>query len=245
MEFGDAKLKEKMAEERATQSAKLLDECIEDRSRQVEEARRAGREGMDSLRADLTARLEAAEARKGEAEKKLGVVEGKLRKAEVDVAEAGVKLEQSLSEQSHRLRKEFGDMQDGETRGLVDALDVVKSQRESQDIQLSQLTADLDNLREVRQREADSAQRTIEGLNKSLADALKEARRERGSASDLKLEVASLKRQVEPFKRKVEVSEAEKRRTEEFRSRDVNNLQSLLANEREERAKEALGYQKR
>ena len=50
VELGDAKLKEKMAEERAAQSAKLLDDCIEDRSRQVEEARRAGREAMDTLR---------------------------------------------------------------------------------------------------------------------------------------------------------------------------------------------------
>ena len=58
-------------------------------------------------------------------------------------------------------------------------------------------------------------------------------------------QVASLKRQVEPFKRKVEVSEAEKRRTEEFRARDVSNLQNLLANEREERAREAVSYQKR
>ena len=61
----------------------------------------------------------------------------------------------------------------------------------------------------------------------------------------MKLEVASLRRQIEPFKRKVEVSEAEKKRTEEFRTRDVSNLQALLANEREERAKEAIGYQKR
>ena len=43
----------------------------------------------------------------------------------------------------------------------------------------------------------------------------------------------------------MEVSEAEKRRTEEFRSRDVSNLQNLLANEREERAREAVSYQKR
>ena len=80
------------------------------------------------LRSDLNARLSTAEGRVKEAESKLGDVEIKLRKAEVDLAEAGVKLEQSLSEQSHRLRKEFGDMQDGETRGLQDSLDVVKSQ---------------------------------------------------------------------------------------------------------------------
>ncbi|GMH82027.1 hypothetical protein TrVE_jg194 [Triparma verrucosa] len=245
VELGDAKLKEKMAEERATQSARLLDECIEDRAKQVEEARRSVQETMETQRNELMGRLKAAELRVSEAESKLGSAESKQRAAESAAAQATVTLEQQLSEQAYKLRKEYGDMQDGETRQLADALDVVKSQRESQDIQLSQMTADLENLRDVRQRESESAKRTIEGLNKSLGDALKEARRERGSASDLKLEVASLRRQIEPFKRKVEVSEAEKKRTEEFRTRDVSNLQALLANEREERAKEAIGYQKR
>ncbi|GMI17045.1 hypothetical protein TrLO_g15324 [Triparma laevis f. longispina] len=245
VELGDAKLKEQMAEERASQSAKLLDECIEDRAKQVEEARRSVQETMETQRNELMGRLKAAELRVSEAESKLGGAESKQRAAESAAAQATVTLEQQLSEQAYKLRKEYGDLQDGETRQLTDALDVVKSQRESQDNQLSQMTADLESLRDLRQRESESAKRTIEGLNKSLSDALKESRRERGSASDLKLEVASLKRQIEPFKRKVEVSDAEKKRTEEFRTRDVSNLQALLANEREERAKEAIGYQKR
>lgn len=245
VEFGDAKLKEKMAEERAAQSAKLLDECIEDRAKQVEEARKNIEENLDKVRSDLTARLKTAEARASEAETKEMNAETKARQAETKAAAAAVVLEQKLSDQAYKMRKEFSDMADGETRELAEALDVVKAQRDSQDVAMTQLTADNENMREMRQREADSAKRTIETLNKNLADALKEARRERGAASDLKLEVAGLKRQIDPFKRKVEVCQAEKKRTEEFRTRDVENLQSLLANEREERAKEALSYQKR
>ncbi|GMI33117.1 hypothetical protein TrCOL_g9409 [Triparma columacea] len=245
VELGDAKLKEKMAEERASQSAKLLDDCIEDRARQVEEARKNVEENLESVRTELTSRLKSAEARASEAEAKQMSAETKARKAESRAAAASVVLEQKLSDQAFKMRKEFSDMADGETRELAEALDVVKAQRDSQDVAMTQLSADLENMRDMRQREAESAKRTIENLNKNLADALKEARRERGAASDLKLEVAGLKRQIDPFKRKVEVCQAEKKRTEEFRTRDVENLQSLLANEREERAREALSYQKR
>ena len=197
------------------------------------------------MRDELNGRLKAAESRVMEAESKQMAAEAKLRLAEGSAATAAVVLEQKLSDQAYKMRKEFSEMADGEARELSDALDVVKAQRDSQDVAMSQLTADLENMRELRQREADSAKRTIEGLNKNLSDALKEARRERGTASDLKLEVASLKRQIDPFKRKVEVSEAEKKRTEEFRKRDVENLQNVLANERDDRAREAISYQKR
>ncbi len=243
--LGDAQLKEKMAEERAAQTGQLLDECIEDRTKQVEEARKSGLDAVETVRAEMMGRVKSAEQRALDAEAKQLEADQKVREAESRAAELSVNLEQKLSEQASKLKGELASMQSGELRELTDALDVVKAQRESQDVTMSQLAADLESTRELRQRESDSAKRTIEKLNKNLSEALKEARRERGLTSDLKLELASLKRQVEPFKKKVETSEAERKRAEEFRTRDVEQLQGLLSNEREERAREAIGYQRR
>jgi chromosome segregation ATPase len=243
--LGDAKLKQQMAEDRATQSAKLLDECIEDRSKQVEDARAAGLESLENLRNELTGRLKAAEARMREAETKQAEAEAKARKSEALAASISVQMEQRISDVEQRIRGEVAGTQDGEVRGLSDALDVIKAQRESQDQTMAQLTADLANIRDMRERESESAKKTIANLNKSLSEALTEARRERGVASDLKLECASLSRQIEPFKRRVETAEAEKKRTEEFRQKDVESLQQLLANEREERSREAVNFTKR
>jgi len=243
--LGDAKLKEKMAEDRAAQSNKLLDECIADRRKQVEDARKAGLESLENTRNELTGRLKASETRMREAESKQAQAENTKRKSEALAASISVEMEQRISDVEVRVRAEVSGVQDGEVKGLSDALDVVKAQRESQDVTVAQLTADLANIRDLREREGESSKKTIGGLNKSLSESLTEARRERGAASDFKLEVASLRRQIEPFKRRVETAEAEKKRTEEFRSRDVEQLQGLLATEREERTREAVGYQKR
>ena len=243
--LGDAKLREKMAEERALQCAKLLDDCTEDRARRVEEARESAQEITDKARTEMGARVKAAEARASDAEKRLSDSEMQRRMAESRAAAASVIMEQKLSDQAVKLRGELGSLQDGEVRELTGSLDVMRAQRESQDIAISQLMADLESLRDLREKESESAKATFERINKSLSEALTEARKERGQASDLRLEVASLKRQLDPFKRRVETAEAEKKRSEEFRQRDIEQLQSLVAKEREDRARECVSYQKR
>jgi len=241
----DAKLKEAMAEDRAKQSNELMDDCIADRAKQVEDARGAGLESLENLRGELTGRLKAAETRMRDAEIRQAEAEARARRADGLASSISVEMETRVSEVEQRVRGELSGQQDGELKSISDALDVVKAQRESQDVTMAQLTADLANLRDLREREGESAKKTIGGLNKSLSESLTEARRERGAASDSKLEVASLRRQIEPFKRRVETAEAEKKRTEEFRHKDAEQLQGLLATEREERSRDAVTFQTR
>jgi hypothetical protein len=94
--LGDAKLKEKMAEDRATQSNQLLDECIADRTKQVEDARAGGLESLENLRNELVGRLKAAETRMRDAEEKQAEAENKARKAEAAAASISVEMEQRI-----------------------------------------------------------------------------------------------------------------------------------------------------
>jgi len=128
---------------------------------------------------------------------------------------------------------------------LLDSLGVVKAQREAQDTNLSDLSLEVSNLQDAMHKEAKSARATIEKLSFDLTEALKEGRQNRVECGSLRLENESLKKVVEPLKKKLDSAEEARKKVEELRSRDNERMQVLLSNEREERQREAINFQKR
>eukprot|EP00957_Ditylum_brightwellii_P125055 9532476-Ditylum_brightwellii.AAC.1 len=89
------------------------------------------------------------------------------------------------------------------------------------------------------------ARSTMEGLKRDTEKASKELRMERERCSNLKVDVAAAHAAFEPYKRRAETNELERKKAEASRERDLRALRTELETEREERTKQECEYQSR